>query len=125
MKHKWFLSLLLLVITSALLGVVGASALAGYTVDWWTVGGGGATSSVGGDYSLGGTIGQPAAGTSSGGTYTLSGGFWGGGAAVGPGSVSAGPSAPTDIMERAVPVKKIHPSTASSTTHPAHPRCAP
>ena len=82
MKHKWFLSLLLLVTAVALLGVVNASALAGYTLDWWTVDGGGATSSAGGSYSLGGTIGQPDAGTSTGGTYTLSGGFWGGGAAA-------------------------------------------
>ncbi|OGO74348.1 MAG: hypothetical protein A3K41_02205 [Chloroflexi bacterium RIFOXYD12_FULL_57_15] len=76
-----FLSLLLLVIAVAVLGVVSASALAGYTLDWWTVDGGGATSSMNGSYSLGGTIGQPDAGTSTGGTYALSGGFWGGGAA--------------------------------------------
>ena len=82
MKHKWFLSLLLLVTAVALLGVVSASALAGYTLDWWTVDGGGTTSSTGSSYSLGGTIGQPDAGTSTGGTYTLSGGFWGGGAAA-------------------------------------------
>jgi len=80
MKRKWFLSILLLVIVGALLGVVSASALAGYTLDWWTVDSGGDTSS-GGSYSLGGTIGQPDAGTSSGGSYSLSGGFWGGGAA--------------------------------------------
>ena len=80
MKRKWFLSLLLLVFAVALLGVVSASALAGYSLDWWTVDGGGATSSAGGSYSLGGTIGQPDAGASSGGGYTLSGGFWGGGA---------------------------------------------
>ena len=80
MKRKWFLSILQLVIVGALLGVVSASALAGYTLDWWTVDSGGDTSS-GGSYSLGGTIGQPDAGTSSGGSYSLSGGFWGGGAA--------------------------------------------
>lgn len=78
MKRKWFLSLLLLVIAGALLGIVSASALGGYTLDWWTVDGGGATSSTNGSYSLAGTIGQPDAGTSIGGTYTLSGGFWGG-----------------------------------------------
>ena len=80
MKRKWFLSILLLVIVGALLGVVSASALGGYTLDWWTVDGGGAMFSSNGSYSLGGTIGQPDAGTSTGGTYTLSGGFWGGGA---------------------------------------------
>ena len=78
-----FLSLLLLVIASALFGILSVSALGGYTLDWWTVDGGGATSSTGGSYSLAGTIGQPDAGTSTGGTYALSGGFWGGGAAAG------------------------------------------
>jgi hypothetical protein len=90
MKRIKFLSLLLLVIAVAILGVVSASALPlrfasgtiveGYTLDWWTVDGGGTMFSTGGNYSLGGSIGQPDAGTSSGGTYALSGGFWGGGA---------------------------------------------
>ena len=82
MKRKWFLSLLLLVIAITALGIISASALGGYTLDWWTADGGGGAS-TGGSYSLDGTIGQPDAGTSTGGTYTLSGGFWGGGAAVG------------------------------------------
>ena len=78
MKRKLFFSLLLLVIGVALLGVVRASAQGGYNLDWWNVAGGGATSSAGGSYSVGGTIGQPAAETSSGGTYNLASGFWGG-----------------------------------------------
>jgi hypothetical protein len=81
MKHKWSILLLLLVIAVALAGVVSVFALGGYTLDWWSVDGGG-TSSTGGSYSLGGTIGQPDAGTSSGGTYTLEGGFWAGNSAV-------------------------------------------
>ena len=81
MKRKWILSLQLLVIAIALLSVVSASALASYGLDWWTVDGGGGTSSTGGSYSLDGTIGQPDAGTSTGGGYALAGGFWGGGAA--------------------------------------------
>ncbi len=80
MKRKWFLSLLLLVIAITALGIISASALGGYTLDWWTADGGGGAS-TGGSYSLDGTIGQPDAGTSTGGTYALSGGFWGGGAA--------------------------------------------
>jgi hypothetical protein len=78
MQRKWLLTLFILVITGALLGVISVSALAGYTLDWWTVDGGGMTSSIGGSYSLGGTIGQPDAGTSNGGTYIQDGGFWGG-----------------------------------------------
>ncbi len=50
-----------------------------YTLDWWTVDGGGATFSTGGGYSLGGTAGQPDAGVLQGGGYTLGGGFWRGG----------------------------------------------
>ncbi len=50
----------------------------GYDLSWYTIDGGGATFSVGGSYSLGGTIGQPDAGSMSGGSYQLNGGFWGG-----------------------------------------------
>jgi len=46
-----------------------------YAIDWYTIDGGGGTSS-GGSYTLSGTIGQPDAGTLSGGNYTLKGGFW-------------------------------------------------
>jgi len=48
-----------------------------YSIDWYTIDGGGGTSS-GGQYTLMGTIGQPDAGTLSGGPYVLQGGFWGG-----------------------------------------------
>ncbi len=51
-----------------------------YTLDWWTVDGGG---TVGQDgilpYALGGTTGQPDAGVLGDGDYTLTGGFWVGG----------------------------------------------
>jgi hypothetical protein len=47
-----------------------------YSIDWFTIGGGGGTS-TGGVYSVSGTIGQPDAGTLSGGNYSLIGGFWG------------------------------------------------
>ncbi len=50
-----------------------------YTLDWWTVDGGGYTFSEGGGYSLGGAIGQPDAGVMAGDPYTLQGGFWPGG----------------------------------------------
>ena len=50
-----------------------------YTLDWWTVDGGGHAFSEGGGYTLGGTIGQPDAGVMAGDPYTLQGGFWPGG----------------------------------------------
>ena len=47
-----------------------------FSIDWWSVDGGGGVS-TGGAYSLSGTIGQPDAGKMTGGSYTLEGGFWG------------------------------------------------
>src|SRR5438477_2216072 len=47
-----------------------------YSIDWFTIDGGGGTS-TGGVFSVSGTIGQPDAGHMSGGNYTLDGGFWG------------------------------------------------
>jgi len=62
-----------------LAGIVLASGAQSYTISWWTVDGGGATMfSTGGNYALGGAIGQPDAGAMSSGGYTLSSGFWGG-----------------------------------------------
>jgi len=46
-----------------------------FDLSWFTVDGGGGSSS-GGPYTLNGTIGQPDAGTMSGGNYSLVGGFW-------------------------------------------------
>jgi hypothetical protein len=47
-----------------------------YSIDWYTIDGGGGTS-TGGVYSVNGTIGQPDAGHMSGGNFTIDGGFWG------------------------------------------------
>ncbi len=49
-----------------------AASHSGYSIDWYTIDGGGAT------FSIGGSIGQPDAGSLSGGSYQLNGGFWGG-----------------------------------------------
>lgn len=47
-----------------------------YSVDWWTIDGGGGTS-TGGVYSVSGTTGQPdAGGPMTGGSYSIVGGFW-------------------------------------------------
>ncbi len=56
----------------------GAVAQEGYDLSWWTADGGGETFSTGGNYSLGGTVGQPDAGLLIGPGYTLAGGFWSG-----------------------------------------------
>lgn len=47
-----------------------------YSIDWFTIDGGGGTS-TGGVYSISGTIGQPDAGHMAGGNFTIDGGFWG------------------------------------------------
>ena len=68
---------------SALFAILASLALAfpafgQYSITWYTIDGGGGTSS-GGSYTLSGTIGQPDAGPSlSGGTFTLTGGYWAG-----------------------------------------------
>ncbi len=46
-----------------------------YSIDWFSIDGGGGTS-TGSVYSVSGTIGQPDAGIMSGGNFTLVGGFW-------------------------------------------------
>jgi hypothetical protein len=77
MKKILVLGMLILLILS-LSGF--ALAAGSYDLSWWTVDGGGGTSS-GNGYTLNGTLGQPDAGTvASGGGYTLAGGYWHGGA---------------------------------------------
>jgi hypothetical protein len=58
-------------------------AQAQFSIDWYTIDGGGG-SSAGGPFSLTGTIGQPEAGASAGGTFECGGGFWGGAGAPPP-----------------------------------------
>jgi len=47
-----------------------------YDLSWSTIDGGGATPLAGGDFSLGGTTGQPDAGAVHGGPFAVLGGFW-------------------------------------------------
>jgi hypothetical protein len=67
--------LLVLALSLFTFGVFSASAQS-YSIDWFTIDGGGGTS-TGGVYSVSGTIGQPDAGHLSGGNFTIDGGFWG------------------------------------------------
>jgi hypothetical protein len=70
----------ILLCTTVLLMLALASAPAltdDFDVDWYTIDGGGEMRTVGGDYELSGTIGQPDAGVvMTGGDYELTGGFW-------------------------------------------------
>jgi hypothetical protein len=78
MKRKLTLSAFVLLAASALV-VLTASAAGVYEINWWSVDGGGASSSTGDTYSLAGTIGQPDAGPAmTGDTYSLIGGFMAG-----------------------------------------------
>jgi hypothetical protein len=76
-RYETFLNMntkkILLTMTASLSAV--AALAQSYSIDWFTIDGGGGTS-TGGVYSISGTIGQPDAGTMSGGNYTLAGGFW-------------------------------------------------
>lgn len=67
-------SLCLCAVVAGLLAPTMANAQ-NYSIDWYTIGGGGGTSS-GGAYSISGTIGQADTGTMSGGPYSIVGGFW-------------------------------------------------
>jgi hypothetical protein len=72
--------LLILACTAALLVGIAGAALAdepGYSIDWWTVDGGGGTLE-GNTYTLSGTVGQPDARSLESDTYRLAGGFWNG-----------------------------------------------
>jgi hypothetical protein len=74
MKH--FLAIAFL---GAALLVPGALEAQSYSINWYTIaGGGGVSSGTNGstNYSVSGTIGQPAAATMSGGNYSVTGGFW-------------------------------------------------
>ena len=51
------------------------AAQAQFSINWFSVDGGGGTS-AGGPFSVSGTIGQPDAGSLAGGTFKLDGGFW-------------------------------------------------
>jgi hypothetical protein len=70
----------LVLVTAALnFGLLGQSvSFSGYELSWYTIDGGGGTSS-GGQYVLTGTIGQPDAAYGAGGNYELLSGFWPGG----------------------------------------------
>jgi len=64
-------------IAFSLVALVNTTLLAqNYSIDWFTIDGGGGTS-TGGVYTVSGTIGQPDAGRMSGGNFTVDGGFWG------------------------------------------------
>jgi hypothetical protein len=65
-----------LVAVLALATVTFSARAQSYSIDWYTIDGGGGTS-TGGVYTVSGTIGQPDAGHMSGGNYTIDGGFWG------------------------------------------------
>jgi hypothetical protein len=64
----------LLLLASGLLPATLASAQS-YSLDWFTVAGGGGAS-TGGVFAVSGTIGQADAGTLTGGNFTLTGGYW-------------------------------------------------
>ena len=72
-----------------------------YSIDWFTIDGGGGTS-TGGVYLVSGTIGQPdAGGPMTGGNFSLTGGFW---------------ALPTAVQETNAPTLTIVPATPGNAT---------
>ena len=76
-RHKVIAIFVVMLVLCLLAGV--ALAQNGYSLAWWSIGGGGGVS-AGGDYNLSGAVEQAEAGAAQGGTYGLAGGFWGGAA---------------------------------------------
>jgi hypothetical protein len=64
-----------LIFAAAAMLLVSSARAQNYSIDWYTIAGGGGASS-GGNFTLSGTIGQPATATMSGGNFSLTGGFW-------------------------------------------------
>ena len=93
---------MILSILSILFTALCASAQTGgpFDLSWNTIDSGGQTFSTGGQFSLGGTIGQCDAGTMSGGAFHLDGGFWGV-------TVPSGTGAPPATATTAA-LRKIH-----------------
>ncbi len=74
-SRNWRLEISLALLALLFFGKPAAQGQTTYALDWFTIDGGGSTS-TGGVYTLSGTLGQPDASTMSGGTYTIAGGFW-------------------------------------------------
>ena len=70
-----FLAILVLCVTVG--SVILAAPDGGLSIPWWTVDGGGGTS-TGGQFALSGTVGQPDVAVLAGDSYVLSSGFWNG-----------------------------------------------
>lgn len=60
---------------AAIIGGISAQAQ-DFSIDWFGLAGGGNGSSLGGDFELSATIGQPEAGGMAGGDFSIIGGFW-------------------------------------------------
>ncbi len=82
MKRKWVVvcfSAFVLLAVNVRVGYAEPSVAprtTGYSIDWYTIDGGGAQNLSGGSYTLNGTIGQFDAGSQSGEAYALKGGYW-------------------------------------------------
>jgi hypothetical protein len=88
---------------SAVILLVGVSVAVAqnYSIDWFTIGGGGGTS-TGGVYSVSGTIGQPdAGGPMTNGQYSVTGGFW---------------ALPTAVQVVGAPTLTINPASPGNAT---------
>ncbi len=98
---------------AVLVASVAAPADAQYTIDWFTVDGGGAMQTSGGPYTLAGTIGQADAGHMSGGSYALGGGFWMGG-----GTIAVDVEDSPEVLAGAAPLTfRVHPAAPNPLVH--------
>ena len=85
---------------SCTVGLITGAVAQSYSIDWFTIDGGGGTS-TGGVYSVSGTIGQPDAGQMTNGQYSVTGGFW---------------ALPTAIQVGGAPTLTIAPATPGNAS---------
>jgi hypothetical protein len=77
MKKQTTIVLAVTLVCSLLLASIAmASTTQSYAITWWTIDNGGATFSTGGNYVLGGTMGQPDTTIMSSDRFILAGGLW-------------------------------------------------
>ena len=75
-KCRWIFRQCKLAMLAPLFVLAAMAGAQEYEMSRWTIDGGGAMSSLGGEFELSGTIGQADAGSMTGGDFALTGGFW-------------------------------------------------
>lgn len=74
-QHKFLVLIITCVLIFTLAGIATAHTNPSYTINWWTISGGGGPKS-GGNYKVNGIVGQPNTDEFQGGPFVIRSGFW-------------------------------------------------